>query len=92
MDDASLDYVARMTKLHNLNLSGTRITEAGLAKLSPLEEVSWLRLNDLPITDAAIPLLSAMRGLTNLEMNHTQVTAAGFRELRAGIQRINIAP
>jgi formyltetrahydrofolate synthetase len=82
-----------MKKLELFSISGTRVTEAGLAKLIGFEHIRNLKLNSLPLTDAAIPSLTAMKGLKSVEMNYTKVTDAGFKRLSdAGIERWNRFP
>ena len=70
------------TSLSQLELSETRVTDAGLAHLRGLTGLSELRLEDTPVTDAGLAHLRGLTGLTELWLDHTPVTDAGLEHLK----------
>lgn len=79
--DASLDTIARLPKLIDLNLLRTRVTSAGINKLAGLP-LKKLNLDDIPtIGDEAIPSLLAIPTLEFLHLGKTKVTDEGIAKL-----------
>ena len=64
----------------NLNLSATRISDAGLKSLSGLW-IRWLALNNTGITDDAVPHLLNIHGLETLHLPTTELTERGLTQL-----------
>ena len=66
--DAEIVHVARLARLHKLNLAGSSVSDAGLAHLKGLTELSYLNLGGTQVTDAgvrelqrALPMLKIWR-------------------------------
>ncbi|AMV33160.1 Leucine Rich repeats (2 copies) [Pirellula sp. SH-Sr6A] len=79
--DASLDTIAKLPKLSELNLLRTRVTNAGLKKLAGLS-LKKLNLDDIAtIGDEAIPAILAIPTLEFLHLGKTKVTDQGVAEL-----------
>jgi hypothetical protein len=51
VDDATLEYLAGMTRLRELDLDGTQITDAGLRVVGTLPELQRLRISRTRVTD-----------------------------------------
>ena len=51
-DDETLAYVGHLNHLTSLSLSGTAITDAGLAHLEGLKDLRRLRIDHTRVTDA----------------------------------------
>jgi hypothetical protein len=79
--DAGLAHLSGITKLEELNLSGTDITDAGLAHLSRLIKLEELNLSGADITDAGLVHLRGMAGLKKLDLSGTWITDAGLVNL-----------
>ena len=80
---------SRVTDLHLFN---TQVTDAGLEHLKELTNLEWLDLNYTQVTDAG---LEQVIGLTNLEeifLRNTQVTAEGRAMLRKALPNCEIDP
>ena len=91
-DEGNIDPVAALEKLRakitrneqgevvNVNLSGTQITDAGLAHIKGMTRLQHLHLGQTKITDAG---LVHLKGLTNLQALYLggQVTDAGLVHL-----------
>ncbi|MDW7996018.1 MAG: hypothetical protein RMI91_15330 [Gemmatales bacterium] len=64
-----------------LDLSGTRVTDAGLKELAALKKLTELNLQRTPITDAGLKELAALQNLRKLQLWNTRITDAGLKEL-----------
>jgi hypothetical protein len=73
-----------MTRLRELDLNDTKITDAGLAKLAKIGTLEALRLKNTAITDEGFrEHLLPLAGLRELDLRGTKVTGATAREWRA---------
>jgi len=61
--DASFETLSRFTHLRALHLEGTAITGNGLARLTPLSQLTYLNLSETKVTAAN---LSSIRSMPNL--------------------------
>jgi uncharacterized membrane protein/mono/diheme cytochrome c family protein len=66
-----------------LDLSGTSVTDAGLAALAPMRRLERLRLDLTKVTDAGLKRLAPLRQLASLNLRGTAVTDAGLADLRS---------
>jgi hypothetical protein len=80
--DAQLALLAPIaTQVYELNLAGSKVTDAGLTHIAPLTNLRRLHLEKTGVTDAG---LEKVKGLTNLEylnLYSTAVTDAGLAHL-----------
>ena len=85
---------ARRTKLQMmfLDLSGTRVDDAGLADLANLPFLLDLRLDDTAITDAGLVALARRKSLALLSLKGTQTTPEGRARLAAALPDLEIRP
>jgi hypothetical protein len=73
--DATLINLRRMTRLRELDLSGTQIDDEGLQELEPLKGLETLWLKDTRITDEGFrKWLQPREGLMKLDLRGTAVT------------------
>ncbi len=73
--DATLDLVAELRDLRELDLSTTQVTDAGLARLADLARLERLRLANTRITDAGFQAhLASHPTLKELDLRGTGVT------------------
>jgi hypothetical protein len=81
--DATLDFLKPMSKLRELDLNDTKVTDAGLAKIKEKPLVR-LRLRNDAITDAGFrEHLMGLDSLLELDLRGTAVEPATFREWKA---------
>jgi hypothetical protein len=73
--------------LRTLDLTGSPVSDAGLAALADLPGVECLLLGDTAITDEGLKHLGGPRDLVELRLNATAVTDLGVRQL-AGISNL----
>jgi hypothetical protein len=71
-----------------MNLSGTRITDAGLAYLKDATKLERLELRGTQITDAGLEHLKNLTGLQWLAVSGTRVTEAGVQELKRSLPNL----
>lgn len=82
--DETLDNLADMTRLRELDLNDTAITDAGLVKLARLPALEALRLRNTAITDDGFrEHLMPLESLRLLVLTGTNVTGATAREWKA---------
>jgi hypothetical protein len=82
--DATLDYLADMPQLRELDLNDTKVTDAGLAKLAKIDTLTILRLKNTAITEEGFrEHLMPLPGLRELDLRGTKVASATVREWRA---------
>ncbi|MCI0462651.1 MAG: hypothetical protein L0Z62_37355, partial [Gemmataceae bacterium] len=61
-----------------LDLSGSKVTDAGLKELAALKHLQWLDLDQTKVTDAGLKELAALKQLQTLSLSRTKVTDAGL--------------
>jgi hypothetical protein len=72
--DALAPTIAALTRLEILDLSGTDLSDAGLAKLATLRNLKTLHLSQTAITDASLPMLRSLPSLVELNVMDTKIT------------------
>jgi hypothetical protein len=84
VDDAVLKELApwhwRFPALQDLDLSGSRVTDAGLAHLHGLD-LRNLVLDGTKVSNAGLEQLASFKNLRSLALNRTQITDDGLRRL-----------
>lgn len=81
-DDDAISAVASYSGLHALDISGTCVTDAGLAALQALPLRSLI-VNRTAVTNEAAATLAAMKGLQVLRLGDTRMDDEGVRLLGA---------
>ncbi len=79
--DAGLAYVAGLTELRELCVSGRGITDAGLRHLKGLTELETLFLAETSVTDAGLAYLAGLAKIYSLAVTKTNITDAGLEHL-----------
>jgi hypothetical protein len=76
--DSQLDYIADLTQLQTLRLSGAPIGDEGLIKLSRLKKLESLGVNGTQVTDKSLETLRSLPKLKELVLSETAVTDDGL--------------
>ena len=79
---------ADLANVIQLNLTGAKITDAGLKDVAKLQKLEWLFLSNTQITDACLKDLAKLQNLTILRLNYTQITDAGAAELKKALPKL----
>ena len=74
----------------DLEISGSRITDAGLVHLKDLIKLRHLNLSDTQVTDAGLVHLKDLTKLRHLNLSDTQVTDAGVADLQKALPACEI--
>ena len=85
--DADLLYLFGRRIIH-LSLSGSKVTDAGMATIAQFKDLEYLGLAQTAITDAGLAHLSGLEKLSYLDLTGTAVTDAGLVHL-AKLSRLN---
>jgi hypothetical protein len=79
--DADLPAFATLPRLKRIYIQGSKITGSGLATLTTLPELEFLRLDRGVLNDAAMDHIAKMKKLNYLDVAFTQITDAGLAKL-----------
>jgi len=80
--DTVIAQLGRLTRLQNLNLDDTSVSNAGLVNLKGLTSLSDLSLSYTQVSDAGLAHLKGLTSLLNLRLARTQVSDAGLVHLK----------
>ena len=84
LTDLGVAKLAKLTKLRRLDISGAKITPAGLSALKSLPQLERLSLwNCKGLDDSAAPALAAFPKLGNLDLSYTSIGDATLKTLAA---------
>ena len=83
-------YFAAFPELKQVGLSGTPLTDAGLASLTEVASLDALFLSQTKITDAGLVKLAGCTQLRFLDVSGTRVTKAGIASLRKALPQLEI--
>lgn len=76
--DATLQRLAAGAPgLHVVDLSQTKVTNAGLVHLQSLYQLSDVALSGTAVTDSGLAAIAQIKGLQSLDLSNTQVTDEG---------------
>ena len=78
---------ADLTKVTELSLGNTQITDAGLKELAKLQNLTNTNLGYTQITDAGLKDIAKMQNLTDLSLSGTKITDACLRDI-AKLQKL----
>jgi uncharacterized membrane protein/mono/diheme cytochrome c family protein len=82
--DQSLALLAGLEPvLHELNLSGTSVTDAGLKQVTSYGRLERLNLSRTPVTDVGVATVASMKSLTWLNLHNTAVGDAAIDAMAA---------
>jgi len=68
--------------LVQLHLTGTRVTDAGLAHLKDMKSLQELYCGNPGVTDAGLQHVKSMTGLKSLAIGNTRISDAGLAQLK----------
>jgi Leucine-rich repeat (LRR) protein len=80
-DDSDYPLLVKIESLESLQISGYKITGAGISVLSELPNLQSLSLYETSIGDDAMKEISQIKTLETLDLSYSPVTAVGLREL-----------
>jgi Leucine-rich repeat (LRR) protein len=84
LTDLGLAKLAKLTKLRRLDISGAKVTAAGLKPLAGLPQIERLSLwNCRALDDTAAPTLASLANLRSLDLSYTAVSDATLHSLQA---------
>lgn len=79
--DDAIEKLAGLTKLHQLDLSYTEVTDAGIAHLTKLPALKFLDLNATELSDDALKEIAQITSLDHLRLNYGRFTDKGVQML-----------
>ena len=79
-----------LTKLTTLWLP-SRVSDAGLERVTALPELSQLFLDNTRVTDAGLPKLLGISKLGSLSLHNARVSAKGFANLKSVLPGVHLA-
>jgi uncharacterized membrane protein len=88
--DAQMNLIAQLRNLRVLYLNNTGITDAGIAKLSPLVELRWLSVVGTKVSDASVETFAKLTNLNTLFLFETNLTDQGITRILDAKQDIRI--
>ena len=77
--------MGKLPLLESLDLDHTKVSDAGIAKLTGLTRLVNLELDSVDLTDAGVTHLAALRSLRQLDLYHTLVSEKGFEQLKTAL-------
>jgi hypothetical protein len=88
---AGFAHLGTLTQLEYLNLESTRCTDADVACLRPLANLTDLDLGYNPgVTDAALRHLAGLKKLAGLRLYETKVTDHGVGDLKKTLSKLSV--
>lgn len=90
--DNTLAAFPPLINLTDLDLSDTKVTDAGLEHLKELAALQNLNLRNTDITDAGLEHLKSLTSLQVLDLRDTDITVAGLERLKSltSLQKLNL--
>jgi internalin A len=91
VDDSIVPHLLKHA-LQNLELSDTKLTDAGLAQLTSLTGLRSIEINNTAVTGAGLASLKSFPGLKFLELAGTQISDAGLVHVQplTGLVTLNL--
>lgn len=77
--DADLERISGLSRIAELELHRTRVTDEGLKVIATLPDLQLLKLSGLPISDDGLRHLLPLRKLRSLQLSQTRVSDAGLK-------------
>jgi hypothetical protein len=88
VSDTDLDTVAHLTGLEELYLSGGRLTDDALSRLTPLTSLTQIYLYHTRISDRGLVHLQHLSGLKGLTSSGNSITGEGLASIQLAIPGI----
>ena len=89
-----LEFLLRSTNLQSIDLTGTGITDAALARIGDLKELSTIKLRRTNIGDTGLRALYAAKDLHSIDLAFTKVTVPGlqaFLKSKEHVRMLNLS-
>jgi Leucine Rich repeat len=80
-DEEVLRFAGRFPKVEHVNLTRTKVTDAGIRSLAPLVNLRFLEFSGVSVGDLGLAALSPLTKLKTLRINDTNVSDLGVRAL-----------
>ena len=85
-----LAEIGKLTELQAIELSGTTVTDEGLAQFANLQNLRSMSLVNTPITDGGLVHLAKLQSLQFLWLPKNRVTQAGVERLKRACPDMNV--
>lgn len=80
--DDQLRHLKGLSKLTNIGLDGTRVTDEGMEFIGSMKHVRWLAIRDTAVSDAGLASLKELPLLSYLHLEGTKVTDNQIADLK----------
>ncbi len=74
--DEKLEHLRGVDGIIGIDLSGTKVTDSGLAVLATLPDLRYLKLADTHVTSEGLKAIATVRGLRRLDLRRTNIDAS----------------
>jgi hypothetical protein len=91
-DDVSWEALAALSKLDDVDLSGTNVGDACASALSKCSPIRDLDLSGTSLTDTGLEQLQRLPNLKDLEVGYSNVTPEGIRKFQKSRPDVQISP
>lgn len=82
LNDSGLKFIRKNLNINNLNLQDTKISNTGIAFLSSLKKLAYLRLKEnFQLDNACINFLNQLVSLIDLQIHETSIDQYGIKHL-----------
>ena len=85
-----LEFLLRSNGLQSIDLAGTGITDAALAKIGSLTPISLIKLRRTNISDTGLHALHAATNLSSIDLAYTKVTVPGLQAFLKDKQHVRM--
>jgi hypothetical protein len=82
---AMVPHLNAFRNFNQLDLSGARITDTGLAHLQNLRGLKYLSLGATEVSDNGLAALRVLQGLEELNFVNTKITPGGVEQLKRAL-------
>jgi CheY-like chemotaxis protein len=83
-----LKQLAAMPRLRRLDLTGTRVTDAGLEALKACRSLETLDVSLTAVTDLGLPHLARVKTLRRLSARGTRITHEGIEAQGVALEHV----
>jgi hypothetical protein len=83
VNDRQLETISGWQELWNLQLGGALITDSALVHIGRLRRVTYIGLNDTPITDDGVKALAGVVSLLQIDLRGTQISDRALVHLQS---------
>jgi Leucine-rich repeat (LRR) protein/predicted Ser/Thr protein kinase len=89
--DQLLIQTRQMSRLREIDLAGTQISDAGFSGITALRRLQSLKLDGTSVTDAGLEKIAALRVLNTLSLTDTHCSVEAVNEFRTTHSRCEVA-